>query len=525
MGSFMPSSPAPNPLQPEQVSPTSLMQLALAVKQMKLQESTQQRQEASGRLDMLLKNPQMLMMMDPKMIERDFGALGYKLASPETMHATSQMNDGQGPAGGPTAAAPPQSTPVPTSQIAKLGAATQGSSAGAQSATPPSPEAARRAPGGGVSSGGIVTPGTGELDQMKKQAEDTFSQKYGALAPLYQGAQQQYRADQIKQQHQMEVDQVFSDAAQGDPRAMGRAMMLSGHPVTDADLRAMIFSSSNAVDDKTRTHALDFALGNETPAAKVTRYSDTLKTLMGSSDFMTSLPDPGEAPRVAQSIVDGHGMPDNVRMNMPLSKIVESNKYFMDLMNVGGLSAHDAARSADTRAYGVPYTLSLPDAAQGLTIPQERVGAEKTAAEGGYMRGEAELGRLGVDKSKAEIDMKRIEAQFGTDPNFQHQVTNLVNMARAKMAIDPEMVSKIQDEIATRAGLTKQQVYNWWQWILFPSMAFGPLGTTYTGTPSAALAGEESAGEPGHDPTGVISGENQMVTPAERAAIQRMTRR
>ena len=96
MGSFFPSTPASAPQNTEQIPPTSLMQLAMAVRQQKQAEATQQKSEAAGRLDMLLKNPIMMQMMDPKMIEKDFSILGYKLGSPESI-AAAQGEGGGGP--------------------------------------------------------------------------------------------------------------------------------------------------------------------------------------------------------------------------------------------------------------------------------------------------------------------------------------------------------------------------------------------------------------------------------------------
>src|SRR5712664_2407135 len=122
----------------------NLVQLAMAVKSFKMQEKEQKRQQAAERVSMLMKNPQLLLMQDPKEMEKDLKALGIKVtdqpaADPAAAKQTTTPKGDQGSS----------SAKVDPNQISALANATQGNKSGAQAASPASPGAANKAPGGG----------------------------------------------------------------------------------------------------------------------------------------------------------------------------------------------------------------------------------------------------------------------------------------------------------------------------------------------------------------------------------------
>src|SRR5712671_943959 len=128
--------------QAEGVDSRGLVQLAMAVHQSKLAEEEQKKGEATSRIKMLTENPDLMSMMDPKAIEKDFKTAGFQLASADQVQAMTKMIQG---GGGVEMAPAPSATPVPSNQLEQLGATMQGNKAGAQSATPPSKGASAKA--------------------------------------------------------------------------------------------------------------------------------------------------------------------------------------------------------------------------------------------------------------------------------------------------------------------------------------------------------------------------------------------
>jgi hypothetical protein len=368
---------------PDQFDPRGLAQIALAIHQTKFAEAEKEKSDAMDTLKMVTENPDLLTMMDPNDLKKKFEtATGGKMASPEQVASMQKMIQSGAPPVTPPA---PPAAPVPSNQLEQLGATMQGNKAGAQSATPPSAGAAAKAPGGGVTPGGIVTPGTGQLQQLQEGAMSSFTKQVGALAPLYLGAASQKQQQYLIAQKQQEIHKLYEEANGGGPgavRAFGMLQQMNGKTTTADEMRA-ILSGSN--DPAVAKQAMDYALGNETGADLAKRQSSTLTTILGNKEFMQKLKDPTDAPRIAQSIVDGHGIPSDVmKRPLTLDEIKDTNTYQKQLIDQG-FAPEDARRAAEANAQGIPYTLSLPTAMHGLTIPQQEAQAKATTAAGMYM--------------------------------------------------------------------------------------------------------------------------------------------
>src|ERR1700747_249411 len=124
---------------------SSLVQLAMAVKSFKMQEKDQKRQQAAERVKMLFNNPQLLLMQDPKEMEKDLKTLGIKVTDQRPVDPSAAGKVTQ------PAATNPGTGDVPANNVnpAALASVMQGNKSAAQAANPTSPNAAGKAPGGG----------------------------------------------------------------------------------------------------------------------------------------------------------------------------------------------------------------------------------------------------------------------------------------------------------------------------------------------------------------------------------------
>src|SRR5205809_1214074 len=107
----------------------------MAVKSFKMQEKQQKKAEAASRVDMLMKNPQLLLMQDPKELEKDLKELGIKITDqPVANPQDAKPAPPKGPGTGDQPAAN-----VNPGNLASVAAAVQGNKSGAQAASPASP--------------------------------------------------------------------------------------------------------------------------------------------------------------------------------------------------------------------------------------------------------------------------------------------------------------------------------------------------------------------------------------------------
>jgi hypothetical protein len=469
--------------------PRGLVQLALAVHQSKLAEEDQKKQEAMSRIKMLIENPDLMSMMDPNSIQKDIKMSGFDLAKPEQVAAVMKMFQGGGVPEIPTTPTP--SAKVPVNQVEQLGATIQGNAAGAQSATPPSKEAARRAPGGGVTPGGIVTPGTGQLQQLEQGAIDSFTKQFGALAPLYGGAALQKQQQFMTAQKQQEIHQLYLEASGGGPgavRAFATLNMLNGKTTTADEMRAIWSASDNPA---VRKESIDYMLGNETGSDLAKRTSDGLKTILGSPSIMGKLKDPTDAVRLNDSVISGHGVPSDI-MKRPftLDEVKDINVYQKQLVDQG-FPPDDARKAAEAQAIGISYALTMPASMHGLTIPQQEAAAKTTTAAGAYMRGQGAImeGQAALERVKLEHD----KITKSLDEQLKEKLENMLALQKGGVVIPQEMLDENLTKVAAQSGIQIQRVYTWWHWLSGKLQATG--GTVSKG----ALEGQgpTSLVEPG----------------------------
>lgn len=511
--SYIPSGQ--NTLQEANIDPGQLVQLALAVKQSKLAEKNQQYSQSLDALKMLTENPQLMETTDPKMLEKHLKNVGLDPASADQSAALQKLIEG---GGAPPAPAP--SAPVPGNQLEQLGATMQGSKAGAQSATPPSSNAANKAPGGGVTPGGIVTPGTGQLQQLQGQGMKNFTDKVGSLAPIYMGAAAQQQRQFMIAKEQQRLGALHDEVAGGGPGAVAAQAQLyaaAGQHITEADMTALL---TNNKDPKVAAEAMNYALHNESGEKQAARYSDTLKTLGSDSSFMGKLKDPTDLPRIVDSIVQGHGMPSDVlKRPMSLNEIKDANAFQKQLVDQG-FDPTSASTAADLRAQGIPYTMSLPSAMHGMTIPQQEAGAKVETGRGMLLRGEAAMKEAGINEEKLSLEHDKITKSL--DEQLKMKLENMLALQKGGVKIPQPMLDENLAKVAEQSGVSVERVSHWYNWLYLGSQLEGKGVASKT-----ALAGQ--GGDQDSDiPKPVASprlSHSRNVTPDEARRIRSMVGR
>ena len=470
---------------------SGIVQLALAIKQYKNQQTQQKKADAQQKVAMLTQNPQLLMMTDPKDLEK---ALKEGYGINVTDQNLPQPGQGGGAPGGVSSIpmTPGLGNATPNS-LAAVGNAVQGNKAGAQAGAPVSPTAANAAPGGGVNQTG--TPQL--VEQLAAKAQQDFTTKFGAVAPLYASAMSQIEQEQLKAKTINEIEGLKQNAASGDFRSMGRLYMLAGKDVTDADMRAMIASSN--MDPKVVSQAMDFALGNETDADKAKRFDSTLKTLSSSPDFMGRLQNPTDITEIARSIVYGGKLPEGVgalRLQSldELGKEADYEKYLTTEIGLPYDMAHTVARA---RSLGIDTNLSLPKGFQ--TLAQRKVGVTETEAGAAVTSAQAAL-----IKSKSDMLKVTSEIQSLASDRLNDRLKSMIEARKAKHPFPDEVENGLINEVAREVGLQPEQVKKWYQYVT------GGESWTYTPVPDSDLARAAAGGGDTTPSTGAPSGEKSV---------------
>jgi hypothetical protein len=442
----------------------------MAVKQQKLQEKDQKRTQAQQTVELLLKNPELMLLSDHKQLEKDLNTgFGIKITD-EPVASSDTPVTGPMPGGQPTNVNP--------GQLAAVGNAAQGSKAGAQAATPPSDNAAGKAPGGGVASVGNPQ----QVEQIAAMAHDSMMKKYGALAPLYGSAMNQVQMEQLKAKGVAEMEQLKHNAMGGDLQSMGRLYALAGHEVTDSTMRNMIMSSN--MDNKVVGQALDFALGNETEAAKALRFDSTLKTLSSNPEIMGKLAHPEDITSIARSVVYGGKLPEGIQMKPfsvdELAKEAEYEKYLVTEVGLPYDFSHTIARS---RSLGLDLNLSMPKGMQ--TLAQRKVGATEKQASASMLSAQAEWKKAGAEWEKIKIT--------AADKENKDLMDTLAQMTEADKAKHPwpdEVKSAVINRLAVKSGLMPERVKHWYN-------LFSGGEWQYTPIPDSELARQAAGGAAG----------------------------
>jgi hypothetical protein len=424
------------------------MQVALQLKQMKTQQEDKKKAEAAGNIDMISKNPSLLFAIDPKQVEKWFKDAGIKLADPGSPTPNpSAAAASATPQGTPAAPSQPQmlNTPGINLPASILKGAGGGNNSGAQAGNPASPEAAKKAPGGGV------------VDQAQiPQIGDEARARWGALAPLYSQGMSQLQLESMKAAHERDIMAVQDAAMKGDVRAMGRLYALAGKPITDSDIRGMVISSN--MDPKIVNEALGFALGHESEADKSKRQEDMFKTIAGTPAVMERI-DAKDIPTLVNSITQTGMWPQGVKLkNQTSTEMFETAKIANDMMEKLGYPAQFAFGQAQAEMMGIPNTQTLPRGFQ--TIPQ--------------LQAQTALLGLSVEKTKLQIegerlkieglkDAKLIDAQISK--NTLEEFQSLVDAKKAGVTIPKELSDGVLAKLGQEVGLEPKRVNDFWNFV------------------------------------------------------------
>lgn len=472
----------------------NLVQLAMAIKSFKMKEKETKKADAQQKLSLLMQNPQLLLMTDPKDLEKSFKDaydIKFNAEVPANPQDAAQVAAPKAPA--PAANNVPQSTPrgLDPNSIASLANVTQGNKSGAASGSPASPGAANKAPGAGVNPS-LMSPQ--DLQHMAGQAQQNFNQKFGAVAPLYAGAMSQLEQENLKAQTISEIEHLKQQAGKGDLRSMGRLFLLSGKQLTDADMRGMIISSN--MDPKVISQAMDFALGNETDADKAKRFDSTLKTLSQNPDFMGKLQNPTDITAFARSVVYGGQLPEGITLKPhTLTELNAEAEYEKHLITEVGLPYDMAHLIARSRTEGIDTPLSLPGGLHTLagdisfgdkfqTLSQRKVGATEKQADAAMLAAQAEMEKARSAGLKIASELRLHQHDILND-----RLRSAVEARKAKHPFPEEVETALINEVAKEVGLMPEQTKKWYQHVT------GGSAWTYTPVPDSALAGEAAGGK------------------------------
>jgi len=458
----------------------NLVQLAMAVKSFKMQEKQQKKAEAASRVDMLMKNPQLLLMQDPKEMEKDLKELGIKVTDQQPTNPQDAAK---------TAPTAEGTAKVDPNQMATLASVTQGNKSGAQSASPASPGAANKAPGGGET-GGIMSPQL--VEQMGAKANQRLQENYGALAPIYQGARSQVESSQHQAQLQMEIDTLKRAAIGGDIRAMARLSSLAGHQVTDSDMRNMVVAAG--ASDKAVQQALDVALHNETGDSKASRFQAMSKDMLGNPQIMERLDNPLDVYKITNSIVFGGSLPEGVSMKpFTLEELKQEADYEKMVMQDQGLPYEFAHLVARGQQMKVSPSLLLPPGMQGLLNPDNplnttslatrKVGAQEKQASAAALSAEAEMVKANTEHSKIAVTLAQKEYDALND-----RIKLMIEADKAKKPWPDDIKQGYLNQLARATGLMPEEVSHWYK--------FG-MTTEYKKIPASDLAETAAGRQPG----------------------------
>lgn len=451
--------------------PQGIVQLAMAVKSFKMQEAQQKKKDAQDKVGLLMANPQLLLMTDPKDLEKDFkNAYGMKFTSkpPADPRQATQV---------PTNSSTPPTGDKPTGGTANLQAlagATGGPTGGAQSANQPK---SKDAPAGGG-----VTPGSPmNVEQMAAQAHQAQTSRIDTMAPLYMGAVDQLTMEGMKTQTITEIEGLKQRAAKGDFQAIGRLMMLSGKQVTDADMRAMLATSN--MDPKIVNQALDFALGNETDGDKAKRFDSTLKTVMGNPEFMGRLMNPGDAANYVRSVVYGGTLPEGIQMKPHSITELNAEAAYEKQLTDQGIEADFAHTISRMRTDGISYTMGLP--AGFHSILDRETGAKEKQASAAQLSAEAQM--VAARKAGLKIDAELMSKKYDI---LNDRLKSMIEARKAKHPFPQEVENGLVNEVAHEVGLQPEDVSGWYQWVT------GGQKFSYTPIPDDKAAIEGAGGKP-----------------------------
>ncbi|KKK47180.1 hypothetical protein LCGC14_3157800, partial [marine sediment metagenome] len=318
--------------------------------------------------------------------------------------------------------------------------------AGAQAAFPPSRNAALKAPGGGVVKG-ATAPGTGTVEQLFTQAQENPMEKFGALAPLYEGVISQHQMQQVEGMLQTEMKNLQIAAAGGDDVSMGRLILLTKGTIDDSTMRGLIQATGT---DKQKQQVYDIALGNEAPAEKAERLSRVQVAMLGNENFMGRFKDPADAARFSKSIVETGEAPAGMEYRRSPSEMGQEVATAETLIEAG-LDAKRAFKAAEMMTLGTPLSDILPPGMRSLTTMRMEIA--RVNAETALTHYAVELAKLDAAMSKA-----------GNEEIFK-RFNSYVALKRAGVDIPDKLEQAMVGEIAAMSGMTVERANTFWHWL------------------------------------------------------------
>ncbi|KKN34353.1 hypothetical protein LCGC14_0794440 [marine sediment metagenome] len=416
------------------------LEFARMMAQVKGNKETKARQDAAD----IIQAIKMGLPVDPedakKKLEKGFNV---KFMEGEQLNDYLNRLEGKGQQKQGAPAAPvPQS--VTAQDVTKLGAIAQ-PMAGAQAATPPSRNAATKAPGGGVVKG-ATSPGTGTVEKLFTQAQDNPMEKFGALSPLYEGAISQQQMQQAQAQLLTEQTNAHRAALQGDEVMAGRFILLTKGQMDDSTMRAIRGFYGDS--DEGRSKAFDFALGNELPVQKAERLSRVQVAMMGNENFMGRFKSPADAARFAKSIVETGVAPADISYKRSYAEMAQESATAQVLMEAG-LDGKRAFAAAEMQTAGIPISEALPEGMKSLTMIR---------METARLQAQAALASYAADIAK--IEAARAEAK---NKDFFNRFDSMVAAKRAGIDIGEGVETQLINELAQRSNMKVERSKSVWR--------------------------------------------------------------
>lgn len=393
--------------------------------------------------------------------------------------------------------------------VTKMGSVLQNQS-GAQAAFPASANAAAKNPGGGVVK--TVPSGTGVVEKGVAQSNTQGGTGGGFdLNGIVARAQERINTAQTTEQMKAHLDQTIVQlrqrAGEGDSEATGKLMAMGGVQLTPD--QAMWASAT----PQERQKMIGIAAGQESDMQKETRISNQAMTLWNSGRF-TDLQD---ARAFAEGKIGVFPKPD-------LSRMGDEAKLSNELFSLG-LSGDQAKQVGEKMANGVSLSDALPAGVTPVIQQQLKMQRDQLSEESRHNKTSEALQNKGLDieASKFSLSMKQEQAKTSLeaqklllalreadDKSFNSRFDNMVNGKRNKVPIPKDMEQNMINELATRSGMTPEQVHNVWDYLGYTTFQYPPTVNEHdqkvldqgTGAPQKKVG--DTSGSSGIPPIGDI---------------------
>jgi len=498
----------------------NLVQLALAIKAQKMQQSGQEKEEAFARIKMYMENPLLLSTMDHKQVEKDFKKVGMKFGDQQPANPADAAKTAP-PSGDKGSAAQPSGVNVDHNALEALARTTQGSKGGAQAANPPSSNAGSKAPGGGV------TPSTGSVNlkgqaqDLAAQADEAFKVKYGNAATLYKEAFAQLDQRKIVAEHNAHIADLSSRAEGGDIRAHAELFREAGKTLSfeeAANFAATHPTASTEVEGLNK-QILDVMRHNEDPSKFNDRVNTAFKNLSSTPEIAGILGDPvHDMPRIARALASGDDIPKDISMRpFSLSMLDAEDKRTKQMVEQGmpiGVAMLVSRGSTFSMmpsemlpaAYYDQYVKTLQNPGVQNSMAQELGKQPVSSREAGAKEVEAAAKMKQANTNWEELQMKFKDKP---DDDFLKTFGMVIDLLKAKQSVPKEIMNALNDKVGAKYGLSPHQVDGILEYL-------NPWTPKYDATPdeAAKAAAREAA-----------YGKQSMGTPAQQATVKRMQER